>query len=364
MEAISKRITLNNSIPRWIVFQLLEHCDLRCKMCYEWGGKGSYFEKKGLSRLDINVVKKVIEDCSQVKPYIGLFGGEPLLYPWIEEVLSVARHHGCNVDIPTNGTMLEKLAEMLVETKPRRLWISLDGPEKINDEQRGAGVFKRVTKGMDRLYEVRESRGSDLPKIGITYIVTPLTYKYLEEFFFECIDNTKIDHISIEFQTFTTEERHKQYENVLRTIFGVEGAPIARGIVQNPDSFKGIDFKELERQMNRVKKHCEENNIYFISYPKTILKENHRSYFEAKWDKMTDKRTNCAFPWIYTEINARGDVTSCHTLYDLTFGNVNEKSILKIWNSMEYDRFRQYLRKGLLPICTGCARYYSDPIKR
>ena len=35
--------------PRWIVFQLLEKCNLRCKMCYEWGESGSYLDKNDLN---------------------------------------------------------------------------------------------------------------------------------------------------------------------------------------------------------------------------------------------------------------------------------------------------------------------------
>lgn len=34
------------SYPRWIVMQLLEECNLRCKMCYEWGLEGPYKSKK------------------------------------------------------------------------------------------------------------------------------------------------------------------------------------------------------------------------------------------------------------------------------------------------------------------------------
>ena len=38
--------------PKWIVIQLEERCNLRCKMCYEWGDNGSYLGKEKLVSLD------------------------------------------------------------------------------------------------------------------------------------------------------------------------------------------------------------------------------------------------------------------------------------------------------------------------
>lgn len=43
-------------IPKWIVLQLLEACNLRCQMCYEWGEGGSYIGKKKLDALSFQKV--------------------------------------------------------------------------------------------------------------------------------------------------------------------------------------------------------------------------------------------------------------------------------------------------------------------
>lgn len=352
------------SYPKWVVIQLLEECNLRCRMCYEWGKEGSYHEKRGLAQLDLHVIKKVIRDVSPGKPYFGLFGGEPLMYPWVDEVLQTIRDCGMSVDIPTNGMLLEPLAEMLVETKPRRLWISLDGPQDINDQQRGKGVYQKVTEGIERLFEVRQTRGSELPKIGVTMLVTPFNYRYIEDLFFNCLDMSKIDHISIEFQLYATEQQCQDYAKILRDEFGVENAPGARGFIWNVTEFASIDIPELIRQIRNVKAFCQERNIYFITYPKTIEEDNISRFFSADWGNMVDKRSRCSFPWIYMEINAKGDVSPCHTFYDLTLGSIYEQEILDIWNGLRYEKYRNYMRKNLLPICTACSRYYADPNKK
>ncbi|MCG8501953.1 MAG: SPASM domain-containing protein [Firmicutes bacterium] len=348
------------SYPRWIVFQLLEKCNLRCKMCYEWGREGSYFSKKSLEQLDINVIKKVISDCYREKPYFELFGGEPLLYPQIDEVLSVIRHYGCNVDIPTNGTLIEKYAEMLVEHEPRRIWISIDGPEDINDIQRGKGVYKRAVAGIQKLHQVKKERGKELPMIGVTMVVTPLNYRYIEQFFIQDLDASMLDWISIEFQLYTTHTHCEAYERILCSQFGVKEATCARGLVRGCEDFDDINIKELIRQVHSVRAYCKEKHINVIGYPKTMDEENLKHFYSARWDKMLDKRARCSLSWLYVEIGANGDVTPCHTFYDYTVGNVYKESIADIWNGKKLETFRKYIRKNMLPICTACSRYYSD----
>lgn len=355
---------LTPGYPKWVVLQLLEQCNLRCRMCYEWGREGTYHTKRELACLDLETVKKVIADCSPGHPYLGLFGGEPLLYPWLDQVITLAREYGLRIDIPTNGTLLKQHGEMLVETQPSRLWVSLDGPPEINDRQRGDGVYQKVVEGLETLFEIRQHQGSTLPKIGITLIVTPLNYLYIEKLFLQCLDLSKIDHISIEFQLYTTPEHYARHAAVMRAEFEVAKASCAQGMIWDQSEFRTIDPGELTRQIKAVEQFCAARGIYFITYPKTITPDNLAAFYQGNWAAMADYHKRCTFPWVYAEINARGDVTTCHTFYDLTHGNVYRQGILEIWNGPSVEKFRSYLRKNLLPICTACSRYYRDPNKK
>lgn len=348
--------------PQWIVLQLLEACNLRCKMCYEWGENGAYLGKKSAT-LDYEVVQRVIADTIPAKPFYALFGGEPMMYRHIDKVIRQIREGGSRVDIPTNGMLIKKHAEMLCETKPSRLWISLDGPKEINDEQRGDGVFDKVTEGIETLFELRETKGLTEPKIGCTFIVTPLTHMYIEEFFMKHIDLDKIDHLSIEFQTFATEDTVQQHQAHFKKVFGIPETPCAAGMLADITPFQQMDYKAITSQMKTIREACEKRGIYFVSYPKTIEEENIRAYFNRDIEAMTDKRDRCFFPWIYMEVAASGDVTPCHIYYDYPIGNVNETPILDIWGGDRLKTYRNQLKKGLFPICTSCARYYADPSK-
>lgn len=351
---------LGNSIPRWIFLQLLESCNLRCRMCYEWGESGSYNEKAILSKLDMNVIKQIVESCSSVKPYYELYGGEPLLYPQLEEVLELITHYGSTLHMPTNGTLLERKAEMLVKYNIDRFWVSLDGPEEINDEQRGKGVFAKAKRGIEKLYEAREARGGSDMKIGVSLVVTPSNHKHIARTFFESLDLSKLNCISIELQAYITEDNHNQYVKLLKEKFDVAGAPIARGFVQDIRKFADMDYEELSRQLQAVKEECARRGIFVNMYPKSTTAEDIRKYFTANWFEMSKVKNRCVFPWISTEVSARGEVTSCHAYYDLTLGNVNETSLLDIWNGQRYSEYRKHLKKELLPICQGCCLFYNE----
>jgi radical SAM protein with 4Fe4S-binding SPASM domain len=351
---------IDTSLPKWVFLQLLEHCNLRCGMCYEWGEKGPYREKKSLRRLDIEIVKRIVDECKPAQPYYELFGGEPLLYPHIEVVLRAIRSAGSKLHLPTNGTSLADHAELLVETSPERIWVSLDGPPEINDRQRGYGVFASAVEGIDRVHALRERRGVAYPLIGISVVVTPFNYRYLELFFFQALDLNKLDCVSIELQAYLTEQDHHKYEHVLQQEFGIATAPVARGFVNDPAIFADMDFGLLARQIANIAARCQEKGLYLNTYPKVMSEDNIRKYFSADWFSMSRVKKRCSFPWISTEISARGDVTSCHAFYDLSLGNVYTSSIVDIWRGEQYTRYRKYLRKNLLPICQSCCLFYNE----
>lgn len=353
-------LLFDRSAPRWIFLQLVENCNLRCRMCYEWGDSGAYHEKATLGRLKLDVIRKIIADCAHARPYYELYGGEPLLYSHLEEVLRLIAQAGSKVHLPTNGTLLAKKAEMLVRTPPERIWVSLDGPPEINDRQRGEGVFQRAVEGIDTVLALRDRARQAEPMIGVSTVVTPDNHASLETLFFEALDLSRLDCVSIELQAYITEQNHHDYVGVLQDHFDLQSAPIAKGFVCDSAQFQAIDAEAIASQVERIAAYCRQHGKFLNLYPKVMSVENIRKYFSADWFSMSHVKSRCSFPWISMEINARGDATSCHAFYDLTLGNVNETPILEIWRGEKYERYRKYLRRNLFPICQACCLYYNE----
>jgi radical SAM protein with 4Fe4S-binding SPASM domain len=345
--------------PSWVVLQLLEECNLRCAMCYEWGETGAYRDHGRLAALELEIALKVIGECLPARPRFELFGGEPLLYPGIWQVMAAVRDAGCALAFPTNGTLVEQHAERLVDHQPSRVWISLDGPQAVNDAQRGNGVFRRALRGLEALVAEKRRRGSRLPEIGIACVVTPVNHLQIGELFLESLDLAEIGAVSIELQSWATEAQHRAYARLLREEFGVPAAPYARAYVRDAALFAAMDRGALAGQIRTVREACAARGISFFSQPRATGADDLDRYLRGDWDGMPDRRTRCAVPWLYAEVSARGDVTTCHTFYDLPIGNVYQQPLLEIWRGERAERLRAQLRKGLLPICTACCRYYQ-----
>ena len=92
--------------------------------------------------------------------------------------------------------------------------------------------------------------------------------------------------------------------------------------MNDPAIFADMDFGLLARQIAKIAARCQESGLYLNTYPKVMSEDNIRKYFSADWFSMSRIKKRCSFPWISTEISARGDVTSCHAFYDLSLGNV------------------------------------------
>lgn len=353
------KLSQSLAAPSWVIFQLLEECNLRCRMCYEWGESGAYHAHERPALLELPLLLRTIEECLPARPSFEFFGGEPMLYPGIWEAMAAIRAGGCALAFPTNGTLLEKHAERLAAEGPTRLWVSLDGPAAINDLQRGRGVYKRVMRGLEALAAAKRARASRFPEIGVTYVVTPSNCDHVEAFFLGDLDLSLLDCVSIEMQSYATAEQVRLYAQDLDERYGVRSAACARAYVRDPGIFAGIDVERLAAQVAKVGRACRERGILFHSQPRTAEAANLRSYFKADWQGMADRRSRCAVPWLSAEVSARGDVTTCHTFYDLSLGNIHDSSLLEIWRGARLAQLREQLREGLLPICTACCRYHG-----
>ena len=345
--------------PAWLVIQLLERCNLRCNMCYEWGESGAYRALPNLAELDLMVLLDRLAECLPTKPYVEFFGGEPLLYKGIWKLLAVLREAGCEVAFPTNGTTLPRHADRLVSPSPTRVWVSLDGPQAVNDAQRGTGVYDRAMRGIDAIDRCKRETGHPYPELGVAFVVTPDNHHTIEEFFFG-LDISRLGSVSIELQSYVTAAQHRHYARVAHEKFGVPATPSAAAYVRDPAMFVKVDVDAVVRQMCQVRDECQERGIRFFSQPRTLDRDTVAAYLSADWVAMGDHHARCAVPWMYAEISARGDVTTCHSFYDITIGNIYERSLLEIWHGERASQVRSHLREELFSICTACCRYYTS----
>jgi radical SAM protein with 4Fe4S-binding SPASM domain len=329
-------------------------------MCYFWGDKGCFATnpKEKPNILDINLIRHLIGELGEVA-YISLFGGEPLTYPHLEDLIQMVKEKGYHINTPSNGTLLDKQAEMLVETGFDLMRVSIDGTQEINDLQRGRGSYDKAMHGLECLHQEKIKAKVKMPGVELLYTITPDTYLAVEDFFLKDLDLTLIDSVTFQMENFISEEMGLTYAKMIKEEFGISSESYWRGMLRSPDHFNSMDITELTRQICKVQKCLKDRGKTARILPPTCSHDNFLAYFNAEWDSMIDRYSKCRIPWVSVEVTASGDVAPCHIFYDLTFGNLYERSLNEIWNGEMYNKFRTYLRKnGLMSICNGCCILY------
>lgn len=134
---------MEKDYPFHVQLHLTDKCNLKCKHCYEG-------ERKNIDEWDYNELSNVIKKIDDafikwnVDGEISLVGGEPLMYPHINQLLHDLRKTKSisRIAILTNGTLItDDIKKAILETTPA-VQISIDGiNEEKHDFIRGKGNY-------------------------------------------------------------------------------------------------------------------------------------------------------------------------------------------------------------------------------
>jgi len=145
LRASASRELKVKALPFYYHLHLNMPCNQRCIMCVPNGHHG-----KELLPFD-----KFVEIFERIKPYaehLTLIGGEPLIYPWISEVLDLLSRENITVSINTNATMLrETIVRQLLALPQLYLRCSIDAATpKTYFRIRGTDFFDSVCANLRR----------------------------------------------------------------------------------------------------------------------------------------------------------------------------------------------------------------------
>ena len=185
--------------PKSICLILTERCNLQCAMC-DIGQKNAQNSttasfpltasiNKGESALKLENWKQLVDDivAKEWDPLLLLTGTEPFLYPQVTELIDYIVASKLRLHITTNGTLLSRYAENLVDlcTKPGSitLTISLDGIGEVHDSIRGVkGTFDRAVKGLQVIYDRKKRLKSKWPEVSLCYTISNFNDHHINEF--------------------------------------------------------------------------------------------------------------------------------------------------------------------------------------
>ena len=277
------------------------HCNLKCPECPS--GLGALTRQLGLLKLDD--YKNWIDQIKETSFYVQLFfQGEPYINKNLPEMIKYAQQNKIYVSISTNGHFInETNTDKILEAAPDKLIYSVDGlDEETYQNYRVGGTFAQVDSALRKLVKRKRELKLKKPFIEFQFIVMKHNEHLLEKVKEYCKE------VGVDKLVFKTMQI-SSYENALK--FLPTNKKYSRYIVEN-NSF---------RIKAEVKNHC------FALWRTAVI----------TWD---------------------GQVVPCCFDKDaeFTMGILNGKSFYEIWNSENYNKFRQSILtdRKQNKMCTNC----------
>jgi len=332
--------------PTTIFISINSQCNLKCKMCdvgQRQMGTQFYKNLKTDTELSLERLKSLIDEVKNFHPLIAVISTEPLLYKDLVEFSNYVTSAGLDLQITTNGFLLEKFADELVKSKLQRLYISIDGPSLIHNSIRGVkGSFEKAYAGIQAVNETKKKMNKTYPKLYINYSISDSNYHCLEGFM-KTMEDLEIESVTFSHLNYITKSMAKKHNQQYGHI--CKATPCC---ISNTAPLK-VDPIILAKQIERVKT----KYLNKCLFSPELDEEGIRIFYHEP--ERFVERNRCFVPWQVAQIIANGDLIPMTRCFHIVLGNIYEQSFKEIWNGEKYQNLRKILRKyKAFPACTRC----------
>ena len=314
---ILSRVTHKLPAVEWIVYEVTDACNSRCKHCNIWQEKPT---KDMLTAKELETILK--NDFFHQVKHVLLTGGEPVLKNDIKEIIT-AIHNAIpqtQMGLSTNALLPDRVLAVLKYAIDHNIClsvgISLDAIGEKHDWIRGVkGNFRKVDYLIRELIKLKEQYNDKMGEIVIGHTISNLTVDTLKE----VLNYTK--ELKVGFLTQLYEE-FDYYHNV------------NKDKSDNLESYQSSDNRAL---INEIKK-------LPPSFHHEILLYALRHRLRYKCDAM---RT-------FFVMKCNGDVAPCLQYNNIRVGNLKLQSPDEIWHSEAAWNARKVIRN-----CKGCSNSWA-----
>ncbi|MBE7029863.1 MAG: radical SAM protein [Ruminococcaceae bacterium] len=252
-------------------------------------------------------------------PHIILWGGEPLVCPFFDELVEYLKALDFTLGLVTNGVLLDKHMD-LCRRAFRTIYLSIDGPAHIHNAIRGEGVFEKVSKNLALL-----SGGN--AKVEVMSVLSPALLDELDGFP-ELMAEYGANSLLLQDYIQLSAQEAYQYKKWMKERFDTDAREIDAWVGQLPEHYPARKKAALQSLLEKT-------------HPIPVTYIPHHADGQ------------CLSPCKHIHISWNGDVMYCTDFYDFCAGNVRNEDIADIFENEKTRRFRDELHHN--PTCAHCA---------
>jgi radical SAM protein with 4Fe4S-binding SPASM domain len=341
-------------------FRITDRCNLRCRTCGQWGENG-FLHHGNLSELKnqevaVSRYREVLSDLvsRNHRPLVYFWGGEPMLYNGLLDLIEASASLGLPASIANNGTGLAKAAERLVEAPLFLCQVSIDGHcAELHNHLRpsaagGKRNFEDIEEGLGVLNAIRTQQRKTLPIIASLTVISKENLNHLVSIY-ETFRN-RVDLFVFYLSWWIGPDEAKAHEADFKGRFGFHPTR-HRGWI---GGWKPEDYHKLDRQIRTLLARSRPLDATPVTLiPHVAGPDNLKRYYTDHGCRFGFDK--CISIYQAVEVNSNGDISPCRDYHDYVVGNIKEDNITDLWNSPAYTRFRKSIAtKGLMPVCSRC----------
>ena len=220
--------------------EITNSCNMKCKHCMNWSTEGS---EQGFTKEEIIKLLDELNELDTEEIYIS--GGEPLLYPYIDDVILYANSLGIKVTLATNGLEIKNHLET-IKKGVQLVSMSFDGIGETHDRMRGTpGAFDNCVNMFKLLHD-------NNVKVRISAMIWKDNLEELEEMI-SLAKNSGVSKVNLAY--LIPEGRIKNNEEIL--IPSTKYKSIAEKVTKLREKYKSDNF---DIELRRIH-HLDENSI-------------------------------------------------------------------------------------------------------
>ncbi len=298
-------------------FYITSKCNFKCNFCNIWRIKPGFIIPED------DAVKLIGSLGRMGVIYFSISGGEPLLIPYVFDLLAFAKKSGIlYTHIVSNGYLMdENKAKKLNDSKVSEISFSLDGDENNHDKNRGLnGSFRKVIEAIQHV-----KTHAPKTKIVLNTILNPAC----PENAVSALKTAEQLGVKIKVQPVNNHPS-----------FGVKDCA-----VKSSRSMLTCERQKLIEAINQIQKSPS------LANSKPFF-DNYKAFMFHQED-LIFRNDNCIFGYHHLEIYAN-QIFPCLEGLDWREGfDISNESLKDILSSEPYQSKLQYLKK-----CTNCSRNY------
>ncbi len=303
--------------PTSAYIMLTDNCNSRCITCNVWKSRSE-------NELTTEEVKNALQQLKEIGVKELIFvGGEPLLRNDIGEIIKEAKSLNFQaIIVVTNGLLLERKAEELLDNGVTHIDVSIDAINEANDKIRGIpGYYNKAINGIKTVQKLKKTKGLDVP----VTIMTTLLMK----------DN--VNDIPKLVELAKNLDAHLLFNLLGDCIDISSGIPLSEIRVEDHKKIdETIDYlKTVNEKFPGIITQCN----YSLDYARNYLKGKDRYNF------------HCAHGFRMVYLGSHGEIYPCWAMEPI--GNIRENKLQDIIGSKKQKELAKKMYKMECPKCTN-----------